>query len=312
MGARPSSFKKGGGFLNNVDGVITGLNFTDEFNGETFKPGKDPKTKKEKFHSLYCLLSARVDGADEDVSTTLFAGGFDDFTISEDGTTIWDSKYETEEEAITAGADARQIGANTSIARFINSLVKPVDDPDNGFPEDQLPEDSINFTPVLGTRVRFTQRENAEDTKKLGKRKGKDGKEYPRQDLLVSTVYSLPGAEQAAAPKAAAKGAKPAAKPAMAAKPAAGAKKPAATPKVDVAELAQTTLLEILAESKDNASTKTKVGMKVLQKLMKQPDVREDVRNWLFNDANLGGIEGVAYDKAKGTITLVGEETETE
>ena len=47
---------------------------------------KTRKTKKEKFHSLYCELSMRVDGADEDVSQHLFAGGFEDFSeTSEDG-----------------------------------------------------------------------------------------------------------------------------------------------------------------------------------------------------------------------------------
>lgn len=309
MGARPSQFKKGGGFLNNVDGVITGYTFTDEFNGEPFRPGKDPKTKKDKFHSLNTLLAVRVDGADEDVTTTLFTGGWDDFNVSEDGLTIWDSQYETEEEAIAAGTEARQIGANTALAKFINSLVKPVDDLDNGFPEDKLPEDSINFEPIIGTRVRFVQRDNAEDTKKLGKRKGANGKEYSRQDLLVSTVYSLPGAEQEAAPATkAAKGGKvvKGTKPAVAVKVAAKAK---GNGHVDIPELSQTTLQAILAES-GGTTTKTKLGMKVLQKLMKRPDDREEVRNWLFDDKNLSGIEGVTYNKAKGTITL--DEVEAE
>jgi hypothetical protein len=81
MGARPSAFRKsGGGFLNQVDGVIAGYEFTDEFNGVAFVPGK--VAGKDKFHSLYCVLSARVDGAEEDVTTTLFVGGADDFEVS--------------------------------------------------------------------------------------------------------------------------------------------------------------------------------------------------------------------------------------
>lgn len=309
MGARPSTFRKGGGgYLNNVDGVWTDYTWTDEFNGEPFKPGKDPKTKKERFHSLYCRVSFRLDGADEDTTTTLFAGGADDFNISEDGKTIWDSAYETEEEAIAAGESARQLGANTGVAKFINSLVKPVDDAENGFPEDQLSEDSINFESCLGTRLRLVQRTDAEATKKFGKRVDKKTKkEYDRQDLLVSTVYSLPGAEATPAPaaKTPAKG-KTAAKPAAAAKAAPAAKsagKPAAAPKgTDVAEKAVETLQTILAEA-GGSITKDKMGMKVIGKLMKDPE-RDAVRKYLFDDKNLAAIEGIAYDAATKTISV--------
>src|SRR5213593_1624882 len=112
MGARPSSFKKGGGFLNNVDGTFKGYQFTDEFNGEPFNPKAKGKDGKPRFHSLYFVPSVRVDGADEDVTTTMFVGGFDDWNVSNDGLTIWDSSYDTEEEAIEAGEAARSVGAN--------------------------------------------------------------------------------------------------------------------------------------------------------------------------------------------------------
>ena len=310
MGARPSQYKKSGGFLNNVDGVITGYLFTDEFNGEPFRPGRDPKTKKEKFHSLFTVLSVRVDGADEDVTTTLFTGGWDDFNISEDGQTIWDAEYETEDEANAAEQEkpgsTRQIGANTAIAKFMTSLVRPVDDPDNGFPEERLSDgSSTNFEPIIGTRLRFVQRED--ESMKGKKRKGKDGKEYSYQNVLASTVYSLPGAEQEVAKPATAKKATAPAKPAkpvVAGKPA----KSGGNGKVDIAALAQTTLEAILGEAAGNTVKKTALGMKVLQKLMKQPKEREEVREWLFNDQNLAGIEGVVYDKAKGLISLVAEE----
>lgn len=275
MGARPSQFKKGGGFLNNVDGVITSYEFTDEFNGEAFTPGK--VNGKEKFHSLYCLLSARVDGADEDVTTTLFVGGFDDFTIEDDGHTL------------VAVEEGRELGANTAFAKLISTLVEA------GFPETNLPEDSINFESIIGTRVRFAQRDNPEMKAKGKKRVDKKtGKEYPYQDLVIDQVYSLPVTETA---RPAAKGAsKPAA--------AKGAK---AAPKVAdagaaVAELATETLQTIVTEAGGSIS-KAKAGMKIIAKLMKH-ELRNSVQKWAANDANLAGIDGLEYDAATSTLSI--------
>ena len=270
MSSRPSAFKKGGGgFLKGVDGVITGYEFTDEFNGEAFVPGK--VNGKEKFHSLYCLLSARVDGADEDVTTTLFVGGADDWNIEDEGHTL------------TPVEDGRELGANTSFAKLISTLVEA------GFPETNLPEDAINFESIIGTRVRFEQRTDVEGTKKLGKRKDKKtGKEYDRQDLVIDQVYSLPGTETKAAP--AAKAAKPA--PAKAAGKATKAPTPAVA---DVSELATETAQGIVAEAGEAGITKAKLGMKVIAKLMKHPE-REAVRKFLADDANLAAIDGVAFD----------------
>jgi hypothetical protein len=277
MGARPSQFKKGGGgFLNNVDGVISGYEFTDEFAGGPFKAGK--VNGKDKFHSLYCLLSVRVDGADEDVTTTLFVGGADDFEITDDGHTL------------TPVEDGRELGANTAFAKLITSLVEA------GFPETNLPGDAFNFESIIGVRSRFVQRTDVEGTKKLGKRKDKKtGKEYDRQDLVIDQVYSLPGTETA----------KPAAAKAGKAAPAAKAKAGKAAPVaagVDVAELATDTLTTILSEA-GGTITKAKMGMKVIAKLMKDPN-REAVRKFLFDDENLGAIDGVDYDKAAGTISI--------
>jgi hypothetical protein len=278
MGARPSSFKKGGGgFLNGVDGVISGYQFTDEFAGEAFKPGK--VNGKDKFHSLYCLLSVRVDGADEDVTTTLFVGGADDWTISEDGHTL---------EPVE---DGRELGANTSFAKVITSLVE------SGFPETNLPEDSINYEAIIGTRARFVQKVNVEDTKKLGKRKDKKtGKEYDRMDLVIDQVYSLPGTQGAAATAPAA-----APKAAAAGKKAAKAPKAVAEP-VDVAALSTETLMGILGDS-DGSIQKNKVSLKVIKVLNGHPQ-REAVRKWLFSDENLSSIDGVAFDTATGIISV--------
>lgn len=270
MGARPSQFKRGGGgFLKGVDGVITGYEMTDQFNGNAYSAAK--VNGKVPFHSLYCVLSARVDGADEDVTTTLFVGAADDFEVTDDGHTL------------TPVEEGRELGANTPFAKLITSLVEA------GFPETNLPEDSINFESIIGTRVRFEQRTDVEGTKKLGKRKDKKtGKEYDRQDLVIDQVYSLPGTQTTAAPtKVAGKApaAKAAGKTAKATAPAAG---------TDVAELAAETVTAIVVDA-DGSITKTKLGMKLIAKLMKHP-AREDVRKWVNEDANLSSIEGLKFD----------------
>jgi hypothetical protein len=283
MGARPSSFKKGGGFLNNVDAVIVGYEFTDEFNGEPFKPGKDPKTKKKRFHSLNVLLSVRVEGADEDETTTLFAGGFDDFTIDDDGHTI------------VPNEDGHELGANTAFAKLITSLVEA------GFPETNLPEDRINYESIIGTRVRFVQRKNEEETKRLGKRKDKKtGKEYDRNDLVVDQVYELPGTAPAKG-----KGGK-ANPPAKTGKGKTnGSVKLAAAPEVDLEQLAKDTLATIVVDA-GGSIAKSKLSMKVLTKLMKDPN-REDVRKLIFTDEFLAQEDGWSYDKAKQLVTIDAE-----
>ena len=286
MGARPSQFKKGGGFLNGVDGQITGYQWTDEFNGEPFKGGKD-KTGKARFHSLYFVPSVRVDGAEEDITTTLFAGGYDDFEVSDDGLTI------------TPHEEGRQLGQNTAFYTFINSLVKP--EHGDGFPEERLSEDDINYEPIIGSRVRFEQRVNADNNKKLGKRKDKrTGKEYDRQDLVVSEVYSLPGETQSVT-KASTVGSKVIVGT-MSSKVTGGNGK--ITKKVDtsVADLAAATLASILAANKGTI-TKQKLGMRITNNLMKHPQ-REDVRKWLADDDNLGGLAFATFDPATSVISL--------
>lgn len=266
-GARPSTFKKGGGFLNDVDGVITGYQFTDEFNGKPFAAGKNPVTKKDRFHALYFVLSARVDGAEEDVTTTLFAGGADDYEVSDDGLTV------------TPNEDGNGLGFNTALGKFITSLCEA------GFPEDELPADEINYEAIIGRRVRFKQRTNEDDTKKLGKRKGKDGKEYNRQDLIVEAYYgSVAGA---------AKSTKTAVKPAKVLKPGVD----------EVAALAVSTLADILSKKDDGKLHTAKLTMAVLSAIPKHK-LKEQVRSYLNNVDNLASIEGVLYDADTKILSL--------
>jgi hypothetical protein len=264
MGARPSSFKKGGGFLNNVDGVITGYEFTDVF------PGAGGGKSKSDFHTLYCILAARVDGADEDVQTTLFVGDADAFEITDDGHTL------------VPNDEGYELGANSGFATFIASLC------DNGFPDTKFPEDEFNWEAMIGTRVRFKQQINEALTKKLGKRKGKDGKaEYSRTDLVIDAVYDVKSSG-AATGKTASKG-----------------RQAADTGGVDVDDLTEATIKQALAKAPKGTLPKSKLSMKVLTLLMKQPEkIREAARVKANNDEFLGGLDGITYDVDEQTVSL--------
>lgn len=265
-GARPSTFKKSGGFLNNVDGLIADYEFTTDRPG-----GGEGKAKKgSDFIPLYFRLSARVDGADEDDQTSIFVGGSTDFEISDDGKTI------------TPTDKDGGLRDNSDLSFFINSLVVA------GFPEANLSEDEINFESIVGTRVRFIQERDEEATKRLGKRKSKDGKkEYDRTRLAISKVYALPG------------------------KGAGKSKAKAADADDDVvAETAVEVVKAILEAQKDNAISKDKLSVVVLQKMLKhkQKALKDEVREWLSDDDNLSGIEGVSYNAKKEVLTLDSDE----
>lgn len=169
-GARPSSFKKGGGFLNGVVATIMDYEFSDEFNGKAFEPGRDPVSKKERFHSLYAKLVVRADGATEDTTTTFFVGGFDDFTVSPDGHTL-----------LTG-----DLGRNTGWGQFIVSMC------DNGFPDTRFPEDVADWSAIIGTRCKFGTKKNEKMKAENKQRTGKNGKKYDYEDIVVTEVIELP------------------------------------------------------------------------------------------------------------------------
>jgi hypothetical protein len=137
-GARPSQYKESGGFLNNVDGVITGQRFTYQFGDNEPKRGEETK-------NIYSELSVKQDGASDEVTIHLYVGGgeYDDneryFTISDDEHTLEPSE------------DDMAVWASSPWAAFVTSLVT------NGFPESTLPEDEINYQAIVGTRARFVQ-----------------------------------------------------------------------------------------------------------------------------------------------------------
>lgn len=132
------------------------------------------------------------------------------FSISKDGRSI-------------EGPGDYMVDTDTQLGKFIVSLVEG-----EGL---RLPEELLgnlrNYDGIAGTRATFVRVVDEALTEKLGKKTSKKGKEFPREDLLVSEVLSLPDAK-------AAKGA--AAKKTTAPKPAAAKAAPAAAPATPAAE----------------------------------------------------------------------------
>lgn len=173
MGARPSGFKKGGGFLNNKDVTLTGLQIVVESDVEI----KNGKRAGETWSPIKLGLTFQEDGASDSVTTHLLIGDADreDYgDISDDGLSMEDPK---------------ELGLRDSEAGvFVTSLCDSA-----LFPEDRFDADPkvINLAPMIGTRMRVVQEKNADKTKRQGQRKGKDGKLYDQQDLKVAEVYSV-------------------------------------------------------------------------------------------------------------------------
>lgn len=300
MGARPSTYKKGGGFLDNVDLTLVDYQFTDEFNGEPFKAGKIKGTDGklvEKPHNLNCYITVRVDDAEENTSTTLKVGKFDDYLVSDDGHVI-----------TAADGGECNINQNSATAKFFASLVRP-NNGEAGFDETLFSDDpnSIDFRPAMGHRVRTIQRplgeEQLKSIEKLGAsrlKKSKDGKEYKRTELVVDQYYG-PAEVATQSKKSTAKTTKPATgKQTTRTAPA-----PVATPAgdSDLDTLAQLTVQDLVVEAGEAGIAKSKLSMKVLNKLMKH-ELREDVRKWVFSDENLKRVPGVKYDQASGLLTV--------
>lgn len=269
----------GGGFLNGVDGVIVGYRWTDQFNGEDFVPGNKPGTKDPKFHSLFMELTARVDGADEDIAQNFFAGNYDDYVVSEDELTL------TTEDEGECG-----IGANTPAGKFLQSLVEA------GFPESKFETDpnSINVEPMNGTRVRFGQQvvldKQGKPKKRIAKKGKFKGREFDDTTTIIAQVYEVAG-----------KGGKTA-KTEPAKK---GKKDKDEDEGADVETLATKFILKVVAANKGKLA-KAKLSMALLKEengLSKHPE-REAIRKLLKSDDFLETEDGWGYDAKKEIITV--------
>lgn len=275
-GARPSSFKRAGGFLNHVDAVIASYEFTNGFPGAEKKA---PRKGVEEFNSLFCKMTFKVDGSDDEQSTTLFAGSADDFEIENDGLTL-------------IPADTQGLRGGTPFAHFIETLI------DKGYPDTNLPEEEINYEPIIGTRVRLVQekdeaamnraaktyRTSGGKFNEAGQKKSqKDGKYYNLTRLAVEDVIALPGANGKSAVKTAP----------MAKTNGNGNGKAVKTD--ELYALTSATLLEILADA-DGSIMKAKLPGKITLKMGSKHPQREEVRRLMYSDDFLGKEDGWAYD----------------
>ncbi len=271
MGARPSTFKRGGGFLNQVDAVIKGYAF---LVSDSVKV-KNGARKGEDFTPLSLAVSFMVDGAEEAVDKRLLIGDADSFgPVSEDGLTL-----ETPE--------GQNIPASSEAGIFIISLC------DAGFDDQKFSDDpdSVNFEPMINERIRLVQETNVEKTKRQGQQVGKDGKKYDRKDLKVSDVYG----QAAVVTKPAATKAKPAAAKA-AVKPVAAAD--------DATDLAIETLLAVV-KAAGGGLLKKSLPVKIAQHMGAKHPQREAVRKLLINSDDLLNLQaGWTYDAADKTQTI--------
>jgi hypothetical protein len=190
---RPSLFRKNtGGRLNGVEGTITGYELTTVF---PFGEGKS------KFEGtpIYAVLTVRPDGADEDIIEPLKAGKEEDFTINDDCLSL------------TPANEGQGIHPSSKFGKFLAGMIENSKDllteEDLGFTN--WPENRLDFSRMIGARVRFTRVKDAELQEKFGpkKYKAKDGtsKEADRDYLTVAEVYSVApvrGAKGAAKGKA--------------------------------------------------------------------------------------------------------------
>ena len=268
MAARNSSFRKPGGFLNEVDGTIVDYKFTDEFNGQPFVPDKvrDNKTGKikDRHHAMNAVVSVLVDGATEPVSTHLYAGGWEFFTVTDNGRTVKPVR------------DGGGMGYDTAWSKFIQSIEElgtPCENAD-------YPEGTYNYEPIINLRVRLTQQEDAKATASFGKVKNKEGvPTYSRKNLVAGAVYGyVAGAAAKSSSKAKVNGSG------------------------DLAPEAVKAVVSVL-EDAGGSIAKSQLNVKLLTKLLGKPN-KEAIKKVAVSDDFLAGNDDVwEYDGT--TISLV-------
>ena len=274
-----SKFRGGAGFLRNVDGTILDIQF-----GPTLPGQSAPSVSAKGFHSLFGVLTIQQDGKSDLTQQALFVGDAEVFGVTEDGRGV---------------TGTEEFSRNSGWGIFLDSLNQTEFDISTISDEDPTVAD---FTPLIGSRMKFDQRVNDYVNKTKGKRKDKTGKidprtkkvaEYDNTDLIVTSYY---GHVEVEAPKPVVK---------TVAKPAARVGKKVAAPVIDVAAAAAENIILALAGAKNNQLVKARLGVKLIQVMQAaEPTLRDAVREWSDIAANLSTIEGVTYDPTTQLLSL--------
>ncbi len=286
MGARPSTARKsGGGLWKGSVGTITGYRWTDELGGTAFVPGKKPGTKDDKFHSLFLELTIRKDGEEEDRALSLFAGGYDDYEISGDELTLTNPE----------GGEC-SLGDNTGAMLFMSSFCANPPASEEMFSEDT---DSVNYEPIIGSRVKFDEvvalDKNGDPRKRVAKKGKFAGKEFSVTNVIVAEVYEVAGSKTKG--RVAAKSTQ---------KVNGRVAKPAVADEIDVAEVAATSLLQYLEGAPGKKLNVGKLRTKVLTdpQFKGNQDLAKEVIEWLADDDNYASISEITYNAKTQVIEL--------
>ena len=279
--SRPSGFRSGGGFLSDIDGTLKGGTF---WTAEELWPDREHNPN---FMPLYYKLALRVDGAKEDISVRLFAGGDDDWQISDDRNTLEPLR------------DDAKFPANSELGAFVTAMVEL------GFPEEELPEEVINYEAFSGYRVRFIQVPKLD--KKTGKQRTRTpktgayaGKTFNDTFTSVGVVYGKESPTEAAG--IATRKAAGAPKKAVVASKANGKGKGS-----DIVTETTESLLTLLAEAPEGSLLKAKLPVllgRYCIKTGKSTEQREEMRKLIYTDEFLGSEAGWVYDPESQAITL--------
>lgn len=282
---------KGGGFLNNVDGLVVGYTLTNAFPGQQ----ADPDDAK-----VYMLLKVQQDGATDVKETTLGLGSGQFLEISKDGQSV--SNIDGQVARIWDKSDGFHFLASVEAAGV----------PDGGI--DDTEPSVLSFGGLVGRRFRFVQ-EKDEDRMEARRKAGKnpnrvverdgESKEYPFTRLVVTDAYpGVSAVPKSQAPAAGKPGRKPGAKSTPPTGTTATGKSPAGTTAPDLDTEAADVLKRILSEN-EGSIQRSQIAMLVTTGETSNPR-REQLRKRIFSEDFLNTEAGWSFDQSSKTqgITL--------
>lgn len=149
-----------GGFLNDVNGVITGYTYE----AKEWEKKNPKKGQSKTYQTLTLGLTIRPDGAEADVPQFLPCGFFydDSAKVSEDGQSIVGVDDEGNEEELTAGV----IDEGSEAEVFLTSLLEAADASEETV---EVPDTASELSGIVGLRVTFGRVPNRERQIEVGR-----------------------------------------------------------------------------------------------------------------------------------------------